>query len=53
MLMDLSSDPSQSKELQHVESQKMVFDFLYVFSLIDFVPVFLTQNDEIVFVVAT
>ena len=40
MLMDLSNNPSQSKELQHVEIQKMVVDFLYVFLLIDFVPVF-------------
>ena len=28
MLMDLSNDASQSKELQHVETHQMVFDFL-------------------------
>lgn len=44
MLMDLSNNPSQSKELQHVEIQKMVVDFLYVFLLIDFVPVFFPRK---------
>lgn len=50
--MDLSNDPSQSKELQHVEIQKMVVD-ICMFFFAEILFLFFSTQNEIVFVVAT